>query len=78
MIPLTLKVPLFIWSGNGYHIYQPVSAFPLEQEEIFISKSNEPSKEFLQFAELHLTDHKSDPITPSIDKVMYDKNSWLL
>ena len=58
---LNARSPTIIWSGNGYHIYQPVSAFPLEQEEIFISKSNEPSKQFLQFAEMHLTDHKSDP-----------------
>jgi hypothetical protein len=58
---LNVRSPTIIWSGNGYHIYQPVSAFPLEQEEMFISKSNEPSKQFLQFAEMHLTDHKSDP-----------------
>ena len=58
---LNAKSPTILWSGNGYHIYQPVSAFPLEQEELFSSKSNEPSKEFLQFAELHLTDYKSDP-----------------
>ncbi len=58
---LNSKSPTILWSGNGYHIYQPVSAFPLEQEQLFSSKSNEPSKEFLQFAELHLTDYKSDP-----------------
>jgi Primase X len=36
-------------------------AFPLEQEELFSSKSSEPSKEFLQFAEQYLTNYKSDP-----------------
>lgn len=68
---LNARSPTVIWSGNGYHIYQPVSAFPLEQEELFISKSNEPSKRFLQFAEMHLTDHKSDPSHhPSIKSCM--------
>jgi hypothetical protein len=68
---LNARSPTVIWSGNGYHIYQPVSAFPLEREEIFISKSNEPSKQFLQFAEMHLTDHKSDPSHhPSIKSCM--------
>jgi hypothetical protein len=49
-----------LWSGNGYHIYQPLEAFPLKQEELFASKSTESSKEFLQFAEQHLTNYKSD------------------
>ncbi len=53
--------PTVLWSGNGYHIYQPLEAFPLEQEELFASKTVEPSKEFLQFAEQHLTNYKSDP-----------------
>ena len=39
--------PTVLWSGNGYHIYQPLEAFLLEQEELFASKSAEPSKEFL-------------------------------
>ena len=39
-----------------------MEAFPLKQEELlFASKSTEPSKEFLQFAEQYLTNHKSDP-----------------
>jgi Primase X len=53
--------PTVIWSGNGYHIYQPLEAFPLEQEQLFASKTAEPSKEFLQFAEQYLTNYKSDP-----------------
>jgi hypothetical protein len=58
---LGAKSPTVLWSGNGYHIYQPLEAFPLEQEELFVSKSAEPSKEFLQFAEQYLTNYKSDP-----------------
>lgn len=44
---LGAKCPTVLWSGNGYHIYQPLEAFLLEQEELFASKSDEPSKEFL-------------------------------
>jgi len=58
---LGAKSPTILWSGNGYHIYQPIEAFPLEQEQLFISKSAEPSREFLQFAEQYLTNYKSDP-----------------
>ena len=53
--------PTVLWSGNGYHIYLPVEAFPLEQEVLF-SKFDQPSKAFLKFAELHLTNYKSDPL----------------
>jgi Primase X len=58
---LDAKNPTVLWSGNGYHIYQPLEAFPLEQEILFASKSDEASKEFLQFAEQYLTNYKSDP-----------------
>jgi hypothetical protein len=49
-----------LWSGNGFHIYQPIDAFPLEQEEMF-SKFDQPSRFFLKFAETHLSGNKSDP-----------------
>jgi hypothetical protein len=52
--------PTVLWTGNGHHIYQPIGAFILEQEEIF-SKFNQPSKSFLKFAEQYLSDNKSDP-----------------
>jgi hypothetical protein len=41
--------PTVLWTGNGYHMYQPVDAFVLEQEEIF-SKFGQPSMKFLKFA----------------------------
>jgi Primase X len=56
--------PTVISSGSGgFHFYQPIKAFVLEQEEFFLSKSanGEPSKEFLRFAEQYLTGYKSDP-----------------
>jgi hypothetical protein len=52
--------PTVIWSGNGYHIYQPVDAVILEQEEDF-SYFDQPSRRFLKFTEQHLSNHKSDP-----------------
>lgn len=53
--------PTVLWSGNGYHIYQPIKAeFPLGQSEKF-GKFNQPSTQFLRFAEQHLSNHKSDP-----------------
>jgi Primase X len=52
--------PTVLWSGNGYHIYQPVDSTILEQIEIF-SKFDQPSKAFLRFAENYLTNNKSDP-----------------
>lgn len=36
-----------LWTGNGYHIYLPIKAFILEEEEVFAKfqniGSNEPS-----------------------------------
>lgn len=48
----------------------PVEAFPLEQERLF-SKFDQPSKAFLKFAELYLTNCKSDPChNPSFKSCM--------
>jgi Primase X len=52
--------PTVVWSGNGFHIYQPVEAIVLELEEVF-SKFDQPSKKFLKFAEQYLSNYKSDP-----------------
>jgi hypothetical protein len=63
-----LKVrPTVLWTGNGYHIYLPIKAFILEEEEIFTKfqngNSNDPSlsTEFMRFAEKHFTNNKHDP-----------------
>ena len=54
--------PLVLWSGHGYHIILSVKATrALEQFEDFKPYTKEPSKEFLQFAERHLSLNKSDP-----------------
>jgi hypothetical protein len=66
--------PTVIWSGNGYHIYLPIEAMVLDQEDIF-SKDKFPclfsdyyskysgysvSELFLKFAKDHLTNGKAD------------------
>jgi hypothetical protein len=52
--------PTVTWSGHGYHIYQPVEAFVLEEESEFV-KFEQPSRRFIQFAEQYLSNKKSDP-----------------
>jgi hypothetical protein len=52
--------PTVTWSGHGYHIYQPIEAFVLEEESEF-AKFERPSRKFIQFAEQFLSNKKSDP-----------------
>jgi hypothetical protein len=52
--------PTVIWSGHGYHIYLPVEAFVLEEENEF-ARFGYPSRKFLQFSEEFLSDNKADP-----------------
>jgi hypothetical protein len=52
--------PSVNWSGHGYHIYQPVNAFIMEEESEF-NKFERPSRRFIQFAEQCLSNKKSDP-----------------
>jgi hypothetical protein len=53
--------PLVLWSGNGYHLYIPIeSRYILEETSIFC-KFDEPSKQFLRFAEWYLSNGKADP-----------------
>lgn len=52
--------PTVLWTGNGYHIYQPIDALVLEQFSQFEEFEN-PSLKFMRFAETYLTGGKSDP-----------------
>jgi hypothetical protein len=53
--------PTILWSGNGYHIYLPVSAFVFEDQEVFAKFLHmDPSRKFIQFAESTLSDNKAD------------------
>ncbi|MGC1133800.1 MAG: DNA primase noncatalytic subunit PriX [Nitrososphaeraceae archaeon] len=57
--------PTVLWTGNGYHIYQPVHGFILEEIDRFESLSDPFKKDltsrFMQFAESFFTDKKCDP-----------------
>jgi hypothetical protein len=62
--------PTVLWTGNGYHIYQPIDAVILEQFSQFEEFEN-PSLKFIRFAENYLTSGKSDPShSPSFKSCM--------
>ena len=56
--------PTVLWTGNGYHIYQPVSGFLLEEYETFYEFTKYLDKDltslFIQFAEEYFTDNAAD------------------
>jgi hypothetical protein len=62
---LTHGHPSVLWTGNGYHIYQPMSGFILEEEERFArlvdSAGEDLTSRFMQFAEDFLTNKRGDP-----------------
>jgi hypothetical protein len=57
--------PTVLWTGNGYHIYQPMAGFILEKEERFARLADRAGKDltskFMKFAEEFLTNNKADP-----------------
>ena len=57
--------PTVLWTGNGYHIYQPIAGFILEEEEVFAEFIDPTGKDltikFMQFAKDFLTNKKGDP-----------------
>jgi hypothetical protein len=53
-------IPTVLFTGSGYHIYQPIKSVCLDELEKF-SNCNEPSREFLIFAEKYLSNNNSDP-----------------
>ena len=62
--------PTVLWSGNGYHVYQPMHALILEDVADFI-KFEQPSIKFLRFAERQLSNNKCDPAhNPSFKSCM--------
>jgi hypothetical protein len=56
--------PTMLWTGNGYHVYQPVSGFILEEYETFyeftIYMDKDLTSMFIQFAEEYFTDYAAD------------------
>jgi hypothetical protein len=67
--------PTVLWTGNGYHIYQPMEGFILEEEDRFArlkeSDGKDLTSEFMQFAEEFLTKKKGDPQhNPSVNSCL--------
>jgi hypothetical protein len=64
--------PTVLWTGNGYHIYQPIAGMVLEEEKVFFDflpylEGRDMTTEFLRFAEKYFTNGKADPQhSPSI------------
>jgi hypothetical protein len=61
----TRGYPTVLWTGNGYHIYQTMDGFVLEEEDRF-ARLREPNEKdltskFMQFAEEFLANKKGDP-----------------
>jgi Primase X len=52
--------PTVLWSGNGYHVIQPINAIILENLVELRSLHENPSPQFLRFADWYLSNGKSD------------------
>jgi len=56
--------PAVLWTGNGYHIYQPVAGFILKAEEVFAKfidpNGKDLTSKYMLFAEDFLTNKKGD------------------
>ncbi len=57
--------PTVLWTGNGYHIYQPIDGMVFEEFQVFYDflpyLDKDITTEFLRFAEKFFTNGKSDP-----------------
>lgn len=63
-------VPMILFTGNGYHIYQPVDLPVLEQESIF-ARFDDPSTEFIRYAAQKWTKGKNDAANhPSVNSCL--------
>jgi hypothetical protein len=61
---------MVLFTGNGYHVYQPIKLPVLEQESIF-SKLHNPSTEFIRYAAQNWTNGKNDPSNhPSVNSCL--------
>lgn len=63
-------IPMVLFTGNGYHVYQPIKLPILEQESIFARFQN-PSTEFIRYAAQKWTNGKNDPSNhPSVNSCL--------
>ena len=62
--------PTILFTGNGYHVYQPIRLPLLENESIFAPYEN-PSTEFVRYAAQRWTEGKNDPSNhPSVNSCL--------
>jgi hypothetical protein len=56
--------PTVLWTGNGYHVYQPINGIIFEQHEVFYKflayVDKDLTTEFLRFAKDFFSDGKAD------------------
>lgn len=56
--------PTVLWTGNGYHVYQPIEGFVLEKERVFFDfvkhLQKDLTSEFLRFAGPYFTGSNND------------------
>lgn len=52
--------PTVLFTGSGYHVYQHIESLCIDELSTF-ANYEEPSRQFLRFAEMYLSDNKSDP-----------------
>ena len=63
-------IPTILFTGNGYHIYQPIQLPILEEESIFARFEN-PSTEFIRYAAQKWTNGRNDPSNhPSVNSCL--------
>jgi hypothetical protein len=58
--------PTILWTGNGYHIYQPLDGIVFENEQAFYDflpylDGKDLTTEFMRFTEKFFSDGKADP-----------------
>lgn len=59
-------VPTNLWTGNGYHIYQPIDGIMFEKQNVFSKfllfvDNKDLTSVFLRFAEAFFSERTSDP-----------------
>ena len=59
-------IPTILWTGNGYHVYQPIDGFVFEKEDVFYKflpfvNNKDLTSVFLRFAERLFSECTSDP-----------------
>src|SRR5919197_1512224 len=64
--------PTVLFTGNGYHVYQPIRLPLLENESIFAPpKYQNPSTEIIRYAAQRWTEGKNDPSNhPSVNSCL--------